>query len=97
VWGDASFIGIKLVVSKCFFYRVKFSVGFGRAPAGRAIRCKSSFVPHSGLSATIPHAPANAALSFVPILLLSPLKLIIIGSFFSTLSFTNNLNRHGIF
>ncbi len=28
----------------------------GRVPLGRAIHCKSSLVPRSGLFATIPHA-----------------------------------------
>jgi len=55
---NASFSGKKLIFC------------FGRAPAGRAIRCKSSLC--SGLSATIPHAPASAALCFVLMLLLSP-------------------------
>lgn len=29
---------------------------FGRVPSGRAIRYKSSLVPHCGLFASIPHA-----------------------------------------
>jgi len=29
---------------------------FGRIPAGRAIRCKSSLVPHCGLFTAIPYA-----------------------------------------
>lgn len=41
----------------------KVNLSFGRTPAGRAIRCKSSLVPLCGLSATIPHG-ANIWLNY---------------------------------
>jgi len=48
---DVHFSTVKQIAGFCF--NIKFK-GFGRAPAGRAFRCKSSL--RCGLSAAIPHA-----------------------------------------